>query len=147
MSSLQKPPIESLSEAEWATLSSNVQAVMIGLVDENRQLKLTLAKLEEQLRRNSRNSSQPLSQDKAEQKADQEEAARPAQQRGGQPGHVGRGRALVPVEAVDQLVVHRPVTCQTCGALLLAACRRENFSAKINPFLTMNLITRAKTLA
>jgi transposase len=119
MNSPQKPSIESLSEAEWATLSSNVQAVVRGLVDENRQLKLTVAKLEEQLRRNSRNSSQPPSQDKAEQKPVQEEGARPARRRGGQPGHVGRGRALVPVEAVDELVVHRPVACQTCGALLL----------------------------
>ncbi len=119
MSSPQKPPIESLSEAEWAALSTNVQAVVIGLVDENRQLRLTISKLEEQLRRNSRNSSQPPSQDKAEQKPVQEEVARAARRRGGQPGHVGRGRALVPVEAVDHLMVHRPVACQTCGALLL----------------------------
>jgi transposase len=119
MSSPPKPPLESVSEAEWAALSTNVQAVMIGLVDENRQLRLTISKLEEQLRRNSRNSSQPPSQDKAEQKPVQEEVARAARRRGGQPGHVGRGRALVPVEAVDHLVVHRPVACQTCGALLL----------------------------
>src|SRR5512141_1031505 len=89
------------------------------LVDENRQLRLAIAKLEEQLRRNSRNSSQPPSQDKAEQKTVPEEGARPTRRRGGQPGHVGRGRALVPVAAVDQVVVHRPVACQTCGALLL----------------------------
>ncbi len=119
MNSPQKPPVENLAEAEWASLSPQVQVMMIGLVNENRQLRLTIAKLEEQLRRNSRNSSQPPSQDKAEQKSVQEAGARPARRRGGQPGHVGRGRALVPVEAVDQVVVHRPVACQTCGALLL----------------------------
>ena len=119
MNCAQKPPIESLSEAEWATLPSSVQAVVGGLVDENRQLKLTIAKLEEQLRRNSRNSSQPPSQDSGAQKPVQEAAARSRRRRGGQPGHVGRGRALVPVEAVDELVVHRPVACQNCGALLL----------------------------
>src|SRR5450432_310362 len=119
MNCAQKPPIESLSEAEWATLPSSVQAVVGGLVDENRQLKLTIAKLEEQLRRNSRNSSQPPSQDSGAQKPVQEAAARLRRRRGGQPGHVGRGRALVPVEAVDELVVHRPVACQNCGALLL----------------------------
>jgi transposase len=81
-----------------------------------RQLRLTIAKLEEQLRRNSRNSSQPPSQAKAEQKPIQDEVVRPVRRRGGQPGHVGHGRTLVPVEAVDQLVVHRPVACQTCGA-------------------------------
>ena len=56
-----KPPIESISEAEWSALPTNVQTVVRGLVDENRQLKLTIAKLEEQLRRNSQNSSQPPS--------------------------------------------------------------------------------------
>src|SRR5579859_4098268 len=112
MNSPHKPPIESISEAEWSALPTNVQTVVRGLVDENRQLKLTIAKLEEQLRRNSQNSSQPPSQDKAEQKPVQEAAVRSARRRGGQPGHVGRGRALVPVEAVVELVIHRPVACQ-----------------------------------
>src|SRR5260370_38507518 len=107
--------MESVSENEWATLSSHVQAVVCDLVDENRRLRLTIAKLEEQLRRNSRNSSQPPSQDKAEQKAVQEEGARPTGGRGGQPGHVGRGGPLVPVEAVTAVVVHRPVACQKRG--------------------------------
>ena len=119
MNSRQKPPIESVSEAEWVTLWSHVQAVVRDLVDENRQLRVTIAKLEEQLRRNSRNSSQPPSQDKAEHKPVPEEEARPARVPGGQPGHVGRGRTLVSVEAVDAVVVHRPVACQACGALLL----------------------------
>src|SRR5260370_3917334 len=92
---------------------------MLGVVDENRQLRPTIAKLEEQLRRNSRNSSQPPSQDKAEQTPVQEGTTRPTRRRGGQTGHVGLGRALVPVEAFDQLVGHRPVACQTCEVLLL----------------------------
>src|SRR5262249_12519401 len=119
MSHQQKPPIESISEAEWTALPAHGQAVVIGLVEENRQLRLTISKLEEQLRRNSQNSSQPPSQHKAAQKPMQEETPRPRRRRGGQPGHRGRGRALVSVEAVDQLVVHRPVQCQTCGTLLL----------------------------
>jgi hypothetical protein len=39
--------------------------------------------------------------------------------RGGQVGHHGRGRRLIPVEAVDKVVVHRQVQCRVCGALLL----------------------------
>jgi hypothetical protein len=119
MRAQQKSPIANLSDAEWASLSTNVQTVVKGLVEENRQLRLTISKLEEQLRRNSRNSSQPPSQDKAEQQPVQEETAPPRRRRGGQTGHAGRGRVLVPVEAVDERVVHRPVQCQTCGALLL----------------------------
>jgi transposase len=112
-------PVASLSEAEWAALSTNVQAVVIGLVDETRQLKLTISKLEEQLRRNSRNSSQPPSKDKPDQKLGKEASVGRPRQRGGQAGHAGRGRALVPVERVDELIVHRPVVCQACGSLLL----------------------------
>ncbi len=119
MSQQSKSPIEGLSETEWTALSANVQTVVSRLVEENRQLKLTISKLEEQLRRNSRNSSQPPSQNKPEQKPIQEEKTHKPRQRGGQVGHVGRGRALIPVEAVDRVVIHRPDQCQVCGALLL----------------------------
>jgi transposase len=111
--------IASLSETEWAALPAKVQAIIRGLVDENRQLRLTVSKLEEQLRRNSRNSSQPPSQDRVDQKLVEEAAVSRHRQRGGQAGHVGRGRALVPVECVDEVIVHRPVVCRECGALLL----------------------------
>lgn len=114
-----KPPIESLTETEWNALPAKVQAVVSGLVEENRQLKLTVSKLEEQLRRNSRNSSQPSSQDRPEQKPVQEEGSQTARRRGGQAGHVGRRRTLAPVEAVDQVIVYRPEQCAACGALLL----------------------------
>ncbi len=126
MNSTQKSPLESLSEAEWATPPSNVQAVMHGLVDENRQLKLTIAKPEDHLRRNSQDSSQPPSQDTAAQKAIQKGRRRSGRQRGGQLGHVGRGRALVPVEAVDNVVVHRPVAYQACIFRCFHATRFKN---------------------
>jgi transposase len=119
MSHYLRPPVESLSEAEWATLPTKVQAVIAGLVDENRQLRLTVSKLEEQLRRNSGNSSQPPSQDKPGQQPVEEESASRPRRRGGQIGPVGRGRALVPIACVDEVIVHRPVSCQECGALLL----------------------------
>ena len=99
MNSTQKPPLERLREVEWARRSSHVQAVEPGWVDEKRPLRLTIAKLEEERRRNS---SQPPSQDKAVQKPSPEAAGRSARRRGGQPGHGGRGRALVPVEAEDE---------------------------------------------
>src|SRR5512143_1768232 len=119
MSYQQNPPVESLSQSEWASLSANAQAVVIGLVEENQQLKLMVSKLQEQFRRNSRNSSHPPLQDTPEPKASQEAETRQPRQRGGQAGHAGRGRALIPVEAVDHLVVHRPEQCRECGALLL----------------------------
>jgi len=87
-----------------------------------------IARLEEQSRSSSRNSSKPPSQDppktrkerraearaKAKEwaKADREGAAREA---GGQPGHRGSGRELVPEDQVDEIVDHYPVACGGCG--------------------------------
>src|SRR5262249_25012338 len=105
MSHEPQSPVASLSQAEWAALPANVQAVVIGLVEENRQLKLSINKVEEQLRRNSRNSSQPPSPDTPDQKLAEAESASRPRQRGGQAGHAGRGRALVSVEHVDELIV------------------------------------------
>ncbi len=39
-------------------------------------------------------------------------------QRGGQPGHAGQGRELVPIEQVKDVRAHKPVVCAGCGTLL-----------------------------
>jgi hypothetical protein len=46
MNSPAMPPIESVSEGEWAAPSTNVQAEVIGLVGAHRQLKQMISKLE-----------------------------------------------------------------------------------------------------
>ncbi len=115
-----KSPVEHLSDAEWADLSAHAQAVILQLLTEVRQLKAQVSRLEEQLRRNSRNSSQPPSQDQpAPTQASEEEKAPSTRRRGGQAGHAGRRRPLLPTSAVDEVVVHRPVQCARCGALLV----------------------------
>ncbi len=114
------PLTERIPANAWARTPQVVRLEMVALVQELAEVKARLAKAEEQLRRHSRNSSQPPSQDKPEQKAASEaEQGRPKRRRGGQAGHVGHRRPLVPVEAVDQVVVHRPTHCAQCGALLL----------------------------
>src|SRR5258708_15035581 len=114
-------PVEQLREAEWSELSSSAQAVVLELVEEVRQLKLKVSQLQELLRRNAHNSSQPPSRDKAEHKptSEVEAPARP-RRRGGQVGQRGQTGKLLPTEAVEQVVVHRPVQCEQCGAVLLA---------------------------
>jgi transposase-like protein len=76
----------------------------------------------EKSKRNSRNSSQPPSQDSPSQKqnnqAEKPKAERP---RGGQAGISGKGRALLPLEAVDEVIVYRPERCQHCGEALTGA--------------------------
>ena len=72
-----------------------------------------IADLERRLNRNSRNSSTPPSQDPPG--APQPKRPDPSDRaQGAQPGHRGKGRKLLPAEAVDRVVDHRPQRCD-CG--------------------------------
>src|SRR2546425_12997678 len=72
--------------------------------------------LQEQLNQTSRNSSRPPSSDPAS----HERPPRPRskRRRGGQPGHPGSTRLLIPVEDVDAVVVLKPEQCLHCHAPL-----------------------------
>jgi transposase len=72
-----------------------------------------IAELERRLNRNSRNSSTPPSQDPPG-TPERERADRSGRKQGAQPGHRGRGRKLLPAEAVDEVVDHWPRSCG-CG--------------------------------
>jgi transposase len=80
-----------------------------------------ISQLERRLGRSSRNSSQPPSQDppSAEPKRGKGPSGRG---QGAQPGHEGRGRELLPVSAVDEVVEHWPDRCD-CGHVFCAADR------------------------
>ena len=92
-------------EARVAALEPMIEA----LQEENRTL-------QEQLHQTSRNSSRPPS-------SDPPQSARPKRPRGkrrggGQPGHPGHTRTLIPVEEVDEVVVLKPEQCSGCHSLL-----------------------------
>jgi transposase len=78
------------------------------------RLEARVEKLEEQLRRSSRNSSLPPSQDPP---SAPPRPSKPASGRnpGGQPGHEGKSRPLLPLERVDQVVEHWPERCRACA--------------------------------
>jgi len=85
-----------------------------GLVAANERLEARVAELERRLNRSSRNSSLPPSQDPPS------APSRPrgkgsGRKRGGQQGHEGRHRRLVPPEQVDEVVEHWPQRCQSCA--------------------------------
>jgi transposase len=72
-----------------------------------------IAELERRLNRNSRNSSVPPSQDPPG--APQRKRPDPSgRSQGAQTGHRGKGRKLLPIEAVDRVVEHWPGRCG-CG--------------------------------
>jgi transposase len=84
------------------------------LVDANERLEARVAELERRLKRSSRNSSLPPSQDPPS------APPRPGgkgsgRKRGGQPGHEGKYRRLLPPEQVDEIVEHWPQRCGSCA--------------------------------
>src|SRR4249919_1641681 len=72
--------------------------------------------LQEQLNQSSRNSSRPPSSDPPQ--SPRPRRPQGQRRRGGQPGHPGQTRTLVPVEEVDEVVVLKPEQCQGCHAPL-----------------------------
>ena len=76
-----------------------------------------IGQLERQAKRSSRNSSRPPSQDPpGAPKRGKDSSGRRA---GGQPGHEGKGRPLLPAWAVDEVVEHWPDRCD-CGHVFYA---------------------------
>jgi len=81
------------------------------------QLLARMAELEERLRQSSQNSSRPPSSDAP---AGRRFPPRPPSGRrpGGQPGHEGQQRLLLPEAAVDLIVPVKPPRCPRCAAPL-----------------------------
>jgi transposase len=110
------PPESAITPEEWQQTPTRVQKWVRELSAENKQLRETVAQLQEIVHRNSQNSSQPPSQDRPEQKPSRESSGS-TRKRGGQPGHPGHHRTLV--DDVDEVLVYKPIRCEKCGALLL----------------------------
>jgi transposase len=89
------------------------------LVAANERLEARVAELERRLNRSSRNSSLPPSQDppSVPPRPGGEGSGR---KRGGQHGHEGRYRRLLPPERVDEFVEHWPERCGSCARAFVA---------------------------
>lgn len=93
------------------------QANLYKLQAENASLRQRVKDLEERLRTNASNSSIAPSDNPVG--APRAVVKRPTgRRRGGQPGHQGTGRKLLPPEQVDQVVEHRPDVCDRCESPL-----------------------------
>jgi len=84
------------------------------LIEANRRLEARVGELEQRLNRSSRNSSLPPSQDPPS-APPRPRGPGAGGERGGQPGHEGKSRPLLPLERVDQVVEHWPERCQACA--------------------------------
>jgi transposase len=84
------------------------------LVEANERLEARVAELERRLSRSSRNSSLPPSQDPPS-APPRPRGKGSGRKRGGQDGHEGRYRRLLPPEQVDEFAEHWPDRCRSCA--------------------------------
>jgi len=143
-----------IPQEDWERTPISVQVVLITLWQVNGSLKpqatmqqeqiarleRELARLREQVNKNSQNSSKPPSSD-GPGAPTRPKGESSGQKAGGQKGHHGHGRKLKPPDQVQRTVVCKPDTCHQCGALLLGEDprpRRRQVSElpKIEPIIT-----------
>jgi transposase len=112
-----------LSSDLWARTPPEAQAYIRALESRLTALEARVQTLQEQnralqerLHQNSRNSSRPPSSDPPQ--SPRPRRPRGQRRRGGQPGHPGHTRTLLPVEEVDEVVVLKPDQCRGCYAPL-----------------------------
>src|SRR5262249_22871572 len=77
-------------------------------------LEATVQRLLERLQQASHNSSRPPSSDPPQAMRPRPHRGPSGRKRGGQPGHQGQSRALVPIEEVTSVVPVKPAQCARC---------------------------------
>ena len=109
-------------EAQWAGFAPEAQAVIVVLAQQVVALAAEVRELKARLGQNSSNSSRPPSSDAPFGPRRRVAPPEPSSGRraGGQPGHPGHFRAVVPPERVDVVVDHWPECCVGCATLLVA---------------------------
>ena len=117
----------------WEVLPAEAQALILALQAQVVALRAELAALQAQrqelhaqLSQDSSNSSRPPSSDPPQAVVKRTRRARPSgRKRGGQPGHPGHFRALLPSDQVDEVVVVVPEHCRQCQQPLPATEARR----------------------
>lgn len=78
------------------------------------ELEATVQRLLERLQQDSHNSARPPSSDPPQALRPRRRRVPSGRKRGGQPGHQGQSRALVPIEEVESVVAVKPQECRWC---------------------------------
>ena len=104
----------------WDRTPPEAQAYIEALVARVDALEALVKDLSERVQQDSRNSSRPPSSDGPSKKTPKRNRRQPSGRRaGGQPGHRGQTRELMPVDKVDKIITLKPSSCATCHHELL----------------------------
>ena len=116
----------------WTDLYPAAKALILHLLEENRALRARVDALEERLRTNSTNSSKPPSSDPPGTRRKKKRGS--GRHRGGQKGHPGHYRELVPVDQVDHVVPHFPSHCERCSQAIDPTPHGEPIRHQVSDF-------------
>lgn len=98
----------------WDRIPPEAQVYIEALLARVAALEAAVKELTERLEQDSSNSSRPPSSDRSSRKGPKRRRQSSGRRPGGQPGHPGHTRDLIPVDEVDQVVVLKPSSCGTC---------------------------------
>jgi transposase len=98
----------------WERIPPEAQAYIRALEAKVAALEAMVQQLREQLQQTSRTSSRPPSSDPPQALATRPRREPSGRRPGGQPGHEGHARGLVPVEQVAMVVSVKPERCRRC---------------------------------
>jgi hypothetical protein len=114
----------------WVTFLPAAQAIIVALAQRVVALEAEVRALKARVGQNSTNSSRRPSSDPPHVKRPPGAPASLSGRRaGGQPGHVGHFRALVPPERVDVIVDHWPERCVGCTTPFVASAMAQQDEA------------------
>jgi transposase len=102
----------SLPSELWDRTPREVQDYILALEARVAALEATVQELLERIQQDSRTSSRPPSSDPPERQRPRRSPS--GRRRGGQPGHPGQTRMLLPVEDVDVVIPLKPEQCAHC---------------------------------
>jgi transposase len=104
---------------EWGQTPPAVQQFVLTLLITLQSVQAENVDLQERFNRHSGNSSRPPSSDGPEvERKPRSQTNNEGRNRGGQPGHKGTTRTLIPVEEVKEVKNHKPEACCHCGHAL-----------------------------
>jgi transposase len=102
------------SQEVWERTPAEAQAYIRALEARVAALEATVQRLLERLHMDSHNSSQPPSSDPPATRRQRRRRTPSGRRPGGQPGHQGQTRALVPLEDVEAVLSVKPTHCARC---------------------------------